>query len=196
MEGNHWSRELVRKLFHLLTLVYLWFFWKFGSAMAVRLLGVWLAVEGILELARLKFPNFNRRLMSAFGSIHREEEASRVSGIFWTGLGCWGTILLFGRHPDVVWAAVMYLALGDASAALVGKAIGRRPLPFAAPKTWEGSLACFAVCAAIGWFLGFGAARIWAGAAAATIIEAVPMPFSDNFWLPLGSAFILWLMPF
>jgi len=103
---------------------------------------------------------------------------------------------LFGRRPDVVCAAILYLALGDASAALVGKAVGRMPLPFAAPKTWEGSIACLGVCAAIGWSLGFGGVRLWAGATAATVIEAVPMPFSDNFWLPLGSALVLWLKPF
>jgi dolichol kinase len=91
-------------------------------------------------------------------------------------------------------ASILYLAFGDAVAALAGKAFGRHPLPFVSSKTWEGSIACFFTCALVGWGLELGPWRLLAGAFAASVIEAVPIPGNDNFWLPLGSGFALWLI--
>ena len=47
--------------------------------------------------------------------------AARFSGIFHTTAGCLATILIAGRRPRVVTAALLCLALGDAAAAWSGR---------------------------------------------------------------------------
>ena len=85
-------------------------------------------------------------------------------------------------------ASLLYLALGDASAALVGKRIGKRKIFW--EKTLEGSLACFLVCFIIGLFF-FKLPLALAGALAAAIIELFPWALNDNFWMPIIAAFVL-----
>src|SRR5271157_5080804 len=99
MNGENVFHESIRKLFHLLTLVYLAVYRWLGVSHTAWLLGGWVAAEGMLEWARLRFPALNRGLIAAFGAIPRPEEESRISGIFWTALGCWLTVLAFGRRP-------------------------------------------------------------------------------------------------
>ena len=188
------TREIARKVFHLLTLIYLWAYWTFGTTKTLWLLGGWIALEASLEFLRLRNAALNERLIALFGAINRESERNKMSGIVWTSLGCWWTIFLFGARSEVVTAAVLYLALGDAAAALAGKAVGRHKLPFGdGAKSWEGSIACFAVCAAVGAVLGFDAVRLIAGALTATIVECVELPLNDNLWLPIGSGFVVYL---
>lgn len=188
------KREIARKVFHLLTLVYLWAYWTLGTTKTLWLLGGWIALEALVEFVRLRNSAINEQLITLFGAINRESERTKMSGIVWTSLGCWWTIFLFGARSEVVAGAILYLALGDAAAALVGKAFGRHRLPFGdGAKTWEGTLGCFAVCAAIGFFLQLDAARLIAGAIAATALESMVLPLNDNLWLPIGSGFVLYL---
>src|SRR5579871_3208716 len=142
------KREIARKVFHLLTLVYLWAYWTQGTTKTLWLLGTWIVLETIVEFVRLRNRAINEYLIAFFGGINRESERVKMSGIVWTGLGCWWTILLFGGRSEVVSGAILYLALGDAAAALAGKLLGRHRLPYGdGAKTWEGTIACFVVCA-------------------------------------------------
>lgn len=184
--------ELLRKVFHLLCLTYLAGYHWIGLNPTLLILGAFILLEACVEAARLKLPRFNEALISFFGGIHREEERHAVSGILWTATGCWLTLFFFGSRPVIVDAGILCLAFGDLAAALVGKGIGRVHIGmFGRRKTLEGSLACFAVCAAVALWLGFGLPAALLAAAVATAIELFPVPLNDNLWLPLGAALVL-----
>ncbi|MBI3299376.1 MAG: hypothetical protein HYZ75_14510 [Elusimicrobia bacterium] len=185
-------RELGRKAFHLLCLSYLAFFHWQGRAASLRWLAGWIAFVAAVEALRLTRPAVNAFLMRSLGGIHRPEEERRMSGMVWTALGCWLTILAFGDRPRLVSAGILCLAFGDAAAALTGKTLGRHAVTFRGKrKSAEGTLACLAVCAASALAAGFPPGAAAAAAAAAAAVEfAAPLP-DDNLWLPLASAFVL-----
>lgn len=185
-------RELLRKLFHLLSLVYLALFLLLGRVIIIRLLGGWIVVVGAVEFLRLRRPALNRWIFKYFRGIQRKEEERRISGVFWTSLGCWLTVFFFGNAPMIVCSAFFYLAFGDAAAAIVGRSLGRVRFTIGGrSKSMEGSLACLAACLASGWAVGLPIPAVIAGAAAATVVELLPVPLDDNLWLPLVSAAVL-----
>ncbi|MFA6030208.1 MAG: hypothetical protein WC969_10165 [Elusimicrobiota bacterium] len=185
-------RELLRKIFHFLSLVYLAAFLLLGRGTTLVLLGLWILVEGGLELARLARPGLNEALMRVFGGIHREKESAQVSGVFWTSLGCWLSVLCWGARPEAVTAGLCCLAFGDAAAALVGRRFGRTRLR--SGKTLEGTLACFAACLLSCAAAGLRGPALPAAAAVAALVELLPVPVDDNLWLsflPAGTVFLL-----
>jgi len=91
-------------------------------------------------------------LLEKFGGIHRENEILMPSGIFWTLLGCWLTMVIF-TNKRIVLPALGFLVFGDTLAALGGQKWGKRPWVKNPAKTLEGS-ACFAAISAL-WALLF-----------------------------------------
>lgn len=182
-------RELARKAFHLLTLGYLVVYRLYGRALSAALLGLWMAVVFVVENARLRWPPLNVALVRLFGGIIRPAEEARLSGVYYTCLGSWLTIVLFGARPVSVEGGILFLAVGDAAAAVFGRLAGRHLFTLGgAEKSWEGTAACFAACLAIAWGLGVGLPRAAILAAAGALLELAPLPFNDNLWLPLGGA--------
>jgi glycerol-3-phosphate acyltransferase PlsY len=186
--------EVNRKLFHMLTIVY-----PIGYNLIPRDLGIVLAgsvvfVDIIIESIRLSYPSLNEWLLRTFKGIYRDSEKYSVSGLIWTLSGAFLTVFIFD-NPKIVTTVLLYLCLGDTTAALVGTQhgktkIGRRN------KSLEGSLACFSICFLCGiFFLPWPLA--FAGALVATVVEFLPLPLNDNFWMPLMSGFALtWLVRF
>lgn len=187
-----WRTEAGRKAFHFLCLLYLGYFHWRGRAETLVVLGLWMAVIVAVETLRLRRPEVNAFLLKTFQGIHRPHEEKRISAIIWTSLGCWLAFLLFGADLRLVDAAVLCLAFGDSAAALAGKTLGRRVFEVRGKrKSAEGSLACFAACAACVWALGYGPGPAAAAAAAATALELWAPPPDDNLWLPLAAGGVL-----
>ena len=182
------AQEAGRKLFHLLSLAFLAAYQLIGCPRVVYWMLAWTALVAAAETARLRRPALNDALLAFFGGIYRRDERRALSGIFYTSLGALGLFLFFGERPPIVAAALFDLALGDAAAALVGRAFGRLKIG-AGAKTLEGSLACFLTCLLVGLAMGFAALPAAASALAATLIELLPSRlFNDNLCLPLGAA--------
>lgn len=180
-------KELKRKIFHFFSLLYAGLYAVVGRSGSMKILLPLLAVESAIEFGRFLRPDLNAALLRGFGGIHREAEERRVSGIFWTLLGCALTMALFTTRR-VVLCALGQLALGDGLAGLVGVGLGRHRI--APGKTLEGSLACFAASFAVGSFF-FGPAAGAASALFVTIVELLPLPYNDNLWIPvLAGAFL------
>jgi dolichol kinase len=182
--------EVKRKAFHSLSALYAVLFTLAGREPTLWTLGSLFVVVGAVEAVRLRQPVFNERLVRLFGGIHRPEEVRRPSGILWTLLGCFLTVLLI-PDADIVLASLWYLALGDAVAGLVGRNWGRVRI---GSKSLEGSLSCFLAC----WLVGtlcltpdFGRVETVLGALAATLFELVPLPLNDNLWIPFLSGLVL-----
>lgn len=184
------SDEVKRKTFHLLSLIYIAAYWVLPKMLVLKGMGVVVIVVLAGDIVRLRIPAFNTWILAVLGGVHRKHETNNMSGLPWTLLGSFFTILLFpDRH--IVMTSFMYLALGDAFAALFGKKFGKHKL--IKNKTWEGSIACFLVCFVIGLlFLSWPLAIL--GAVIATVIEIVPWPLNDNFWMPLVSAAALTIL--
>ena len=182
-------RELGRKAFHMLSLAYLAAYHLIGFPRVLIPLAVWLVLVTCVETGRFLSERLNRVLTGFFRGMIRESEQRSCSGIFHTTAGCLTTMLIAGRRPRVVTAALLSLALGDAAAALAGKAWGRHRLPGSA-KSVEGSLACLLVCLGAGLAAGLGAVPAAGAALAATVVELLPTTrfCNDNLWMPVAAA--------
>ena len=102
--------------------------------------------------------------------------------------------LIFFPVP-INYASIMILALGDGSATLIGKKIGRTVVPFNKGKRVEGSIFGFL-------FAFFGAllfvvnpVKAFVGAAVGMLVESLPTPVSDNLAVPLASGLVMTLIP-
>ncbi|MBI4377438.1 MAG: hypothetical protein HY549_13445 [Elusimicrobia bacterium] len=187
------ASEVRRKAFHMLSLAFLAAYHWIGYPRVLVPAAGWMLLVCIVEAARLKRPDLNRRLMAPFDAIPRAEEARRVSGIFHTSAGCLLVMLFFGDRPALVSAAILCLALGDAAAALAGRLWGRHKI-MAGRKSLEGSAACWTVSLFCALWTGFPAGPCAAAATAATLIELLPNNewSNDNLWMPVAFAAALY----
>jgi len=177
--------ELKRKLFHHLSLLYMGIYWVTPRWFSIVLFGFILVILGKLEFIRIRRPELNAWFLAKFGGIHRESEILSPSGIFWTLLGSWATIVIF-TNKRIVLPALGFLVFGDTAAALTGQKWGKHHWRYNPAKTWEGS-AAFAVVSAI-WAILFVR---WPVAIVAALfgawVEASPLPYNDNLWVPVLS---------
>jgi dolichol kinase len=186
------ARELARKSFHMLSLVYLGFYKLLGYPAVLTPMLVWTAVVIGVETWRLKSPAMNRALTRFFGGLARDDEHDKYSGIVHTTLGVLFIWLLYGGKDAIVAAGIYYVAFGDASAALVGKWIGRHKIG-RSKKSVEGSAACFLACVLVGFLLKFPPPAVLAAAVTATVVEFLPTGrwWNDNLWMPVITATVL-----
>lgn len=180
--------EIRRKSFHLLSLLYILAFWLLPRQMVLTGLGILIVLVVLAEVLRLRIPSLNEKLLTVLGGVHRDQEVKALSGLPWTLCGSFLTIFLF---PDrtIVLISFLYLAFGDAFAALVGKRLGKHKI-LGGDKSVEGSLGCFTACYVISLFF-FSWPLALLAALLATIVEVIPWPLNDNFWMPLVSASFL-----
>jgi dolichol kinase len=183
------SAEIKRKVFHHLALIYLIAFAVLPRLVCLSILGVAIVIVSGVELIRLRRPEVNAYLLSKFNGIHRQSEILSASGIFWTLLGSWITMLAF-TNKRIVLPALGFLVFGDTAAALVGKKWGRRPIPWNSAKTVEGMVGFFVV--SVVWalfFVRWPVAILGSGVAA--WLESRTYKWNDNFWLPFLSGWVL-----
>jgi dolichol kinase len=148
------------------------------------------AVSFVVDVVRLNSPRIRTFFFIFFGRLVRDHERYNLLGSTYLLLS--SLICAYAFEKPVAVAALGFLILGDTVAALVGKSIGRVPV---FGKTLEGSLACFAVCLAVGWLIPeLSFKRALAGAAMATLIELLPVPLDDNLRIPLAAGFAMTLI--
>lgn len=151
--------------------------WLFGAA---------LIFSGTIEFLRIRRPEINAWFIAKFGGIHRESEILKPSGIFWTLLGCWLTMVIFLDRVIVV-TAVGFLVFGDTFAALGGRWWGKRPMPGNPTKTVEGSVS-FAVVSLLWALLFVKPHGALLGAIVAAWAESAQLKWNDNMCIPLAGA--------
>lgn len=185
-------KEIYRKLFHLVALVYVGGLYVFDRRSYLMLLGALVLIEGALELTRFFHAAFRDWTDRLFGMIIRPRERTAFSGIFWMLLGVWSAVFVLPNQPLAA-AAILYLVLGDAVAGIAGT-YWRGPAWGRSNKRVSGSAACFAVCLAVGAVLiapSAGWPAVFVGAAVATVVELGVIPGDDNITIPLASALAL-----
>ena len=183
--------EIKRKTFHILTLLYVAAYWFLPKNIVLCGLAIIIVIVLLGEYIRAKNEKFNIFILKVLGGVHRKSEEHKISGLPWTLAGAFFTILLF---PDKVFVltSFLYLAFGDACAALFGKAYGKHKIY--AGKSLEGTFACFLVCFIIGLFVLPNWYFALIGALLAAFIETIPWPLNDNFWMQILNAGILTLL--
>jgi dolichol kinase len=190
MSSASFRHEAWRKAVHLSTVVLpVWVYW---APWPWTWRGPLLAFLGVLavDVARLSWPEVGKRFDARVGPYLRDHEASGLVSVH--ALTGTATLLALLAPPGIAASALLYLVVGDAAAALVGRRFGRRRL---GRKSLEGSLACLVVCLGVGVVLLPGhRVAIVGGALAATVAEALPWPVDDNWSVPLIGAAVLALL--
>ncbi|MEE8442603.1 MAG: hypothetical protein V3S37_02540 [Dehalococcoidia bacterium] len=162
-----------------------------GLFFGLLLAATWVFVLG--DLIRLRVSRINNLFTKLFHPLLRQEEADRVTGASYILLGTLGAFALFPR--DVAILAVLFTALGDPVAALVGTSC---PGPRISGKSPFGTAAMIVVGLVVAAVLhttntiGFGW-PVAAGAVASGITEMLPLPLDDNLRIPLvaGATMVL-----
>lgn len=145
-----------------------------------------------LDVLRLHEASVRNLFHKLFGDLVREHEKDTLLGS--TSLVISALLTAYCFEKSIVVASLLFLTVGDTTAALVGKTYGKASI---FGKTVEGSLSCFLACSAIaivvpGIPVGVGVA----GALTATLFELLPIPIDDNFRIPLAAGFAMqFLMP-
>lgn len=190
-----WRRELKRKLFHQLTLMYLAAYAFIDRPHMLPLLGGWVSLIAAIEIFRLKSKRGKELAQKFFGGIIRAKEANRFSGAFYVSLGVFLTIALNGSMPPAVAAGILMLSLGDAVSPLVGMRLGIKPFTVAGTRrSLDGLAAGFAAAFLIGLATGFTPLVALGGAAAFSAVDTYPVKPDDNLWIPIVGATVLRLL--
>lgn len=146
-----------------------------------------------MEVSRLRSPRLNAVYMAVFGPILKQSESAEITGATWFLIAAFFTFFFYG--PEVALPALLFVAVGDPAAALVGS---RFPGPRFRGKSPSGIVAFVAASLGV-WSIvfafGYGTWS-WAiviGAVVAAAVEFTPTPIDDNLTVPLlgGAAMTL-----
>lgn len=189
------QREITRKGVHLLsTAVPISYGAGLSRLVVAWALGVALAVALSVELARFRSVRARVAFHSRLGALLREHEWHTSSGATWLILALLIAALVFPR--DVAIAAMCAVALGDAAAAIVGRATSGRAT---SDKSFAGSAACLVASAIAALLIAHFA---WWEALIVGILAALAErprgPIDDNLRIVLavGCGILLWRMGF
>ena len=146
------------------------------------------------DLTRLRVRRLNSLFHRLFRPLLREREENRVTGASYVLLGTLGAFALFSQ--DVAILAVLFTALGDPVAAMVGvRCPGRR---ISGKSPW-GTAAMIAVGLGVAGVLHtIGAIGFrWpvaVGAFVSGLTEMLPLPLDDNLRVPLVAGAVMALL--
>jgi len=195
-------QEVERKTFHLATLlvpiihqILLSVGWS--NAECVKLCWVITAVGWTADLARVHGPEWAKRLFP-LKRLLRESEKNRITGGCYLSLGC--TLTMAISPPSITMASILFLVLGDLSAAIIGVSFGKETVSLKlgrqGKKSAEGSAAMLVICFVVGCtaFCGVELREypVAIGAIVATLTELIePFGLNDNVTIPVFSSIAL-----
>lgn len=187
-------RELTRKGFHLLsTAVPLGYAAGLSRSLVMWALVAALVVAGAVEAARVRSTRARTLFDAGVGSLLREHERRGLSGATWLVIALLVAAVFFPR--DVAISAMCAVSLGDAAAAIVGRALAGSEVH----KTFIGSAACLGASAIAARAI---AHIVWHEAlivgVLASIAERPRRPMNDNLRIVIvvGCGILLWRMGF
>jgi dolichol kinase len=185
-------KELPRQLYHLGNgLIITWAVLHWGRWVGAVLIflagvGLWLSLK-----YRGKEVPYLEPLVRL---LDRPEDRDKMpgKGAILYGLAVGLTAFVFPKLAAA--GGVAALAGGDSASTIVGKAIGRHPIPWNRRLSLEGSAGFVVVAFLLSClFLPIGAALL--GALAGALVETIPWEIDDNITIPLFVAFLLACLP-
>lgn len=164
--------------------------WVYLMPPTPALLGLILATFATVavDLLRLSDQRLRRFFLRLFRSLIRPHEEEHLLGSTHYMIAALLSVIVFDHGVAI--AALAFLVLGDAAAAIVGKRFGTARYWGKSP---QGSAACFLVCFAAGVPLLGSVPLALIGALSATVAEALPSPLDDNMRVPIFSGIIMQL---
>lgn len=187
--------ELKRKAIHLSMIAIP--VWLYLAPPSLANLGLIIAtiITIVLDVARLSDNRLKSFFLRFFRSLMRPHEVEHLMGSTYFMIASLISVLVFDKMIAI--AALSFLVLGDAIAAVIGKKYGSIRYW---GKSVEGSAACFACCFVVGAIL-MGVQKealmlVAAGSLAATLAEALPAPMDDNMRVPLISGLVMQTVSF
>ena len=150
-------------------------------------LAVLSAVSLGLDLTRFRLAWINQQFLRWLAPLLKGDEGQHITGATFMLIAGLVAFLIYDKHVAV--AAMLFLALGDPAAALIGR---RMPGPRLFRKSPGGTAAFVAVALAVVAVLaGAGAVQyhwgLLVGAAVAGLVELASLPPDDNLTIPLVS---------
>lgn len=141
----------------------------------------------VIDFLRLHVNGVKEGFILFFGSFLRRHEFTRLSGATYLLLGCLVTSFVLNQRVVVV-AACGYIIVGDTFAAILGQNL-KSPKMFR-KKTLLGSVGFLLGCLVVAIVLynlpnTLSLQVLIIGAIAASIAEALPLPWDDNFYVPI-----------
>lgn len=186
-----WRAELSRKGVHLASAVFP-LSWAFGVVDRPRLLGVLgagLLIAVAFEAARRRDGAAGRWFNAWFGGMLRDHESSGLTGATYILAAMLLVVWLLPERAalSALWAGVV----GDAAAALVGRAVAARAA--AQGKTWAGSVAC-ALASAVGplWLAAASPLQALGVGLAAAVAERPKLALDDNARVAIAAGLAAW----
>ena len=199
LRSGPWLTEARRKAIHLsslvlpVTLLFEPLPWPRGRAEWRWLLIVLVVGALAVDVVRVHDRRFRRAFRRLFGEMLREHERWSLLGSTYLLIAALLAVEIFPR--PVAAAALGFTVLGDAFAAMVGRAWGRTRLFH---KSLEGTLAGLAACLAWAGVVGLAGQLPWgvliAGACVASLIELLPIPLDDNLGVTLFAGYVMKLL--
>ncbi|NLP06558.1 hypothetical protein GX411_11510 [Candidatus Fermentibacteria bacterium] len=192
--------ELLRKGVHLASIVIPLAALLVEKNLMISLLVALALVLVLADFLKLRNQGFKTFFVNVFGELlRRREKAGSITGSTILVASAALTIMLFRR--EIAIAALVFLSVGDSSAALVGMKWGR--IRLVCGRTLEGSLAAFTSCLLaslalmkVAPFFSWRLVPIAlvAGSAVATLAELVDLPVDDNLRIPILSGLAMELL--
>ena len=186
---------MYRKLYHISGLVFplIMALWSRQAALLVS--GSFLLLIVIFDAARLASEAFNRLVFRLIPFMFKPREVSTLSGSPYFMAGVFLSLLLFDPHAAA--GGIIYLSLGDMTAALAGERYGKTVM---FGKTLEGAAAFAAAtflavsALSLAGVLELSLAGIAAGALICAAVELIPLGIDDNLLIPLAGSVTLALL--
>lgn len=149
-----------------------------GACVLAVCFTVWL-----IEMSRLSIPAVQNWYLSSFKGLIRQKEMNKGAGIAFFLPGSLAAFL--SAEPNLAILGILFLSIGDAGAS-IGTAAGRIPV-FSSQRMVEGSIACFTLCTAIGWYVGLAPAiaAVTAGIVTFGEVLAEIIGLDDNLVIPM-----------
>lgn len=194
------SREIIRKIFHLLAILIVIAFYYLGKENFAKLFIPITILVVLADFSRCKFENIHKITSKIFSNIMRDKELQerKLSGMSWLFLSASFNFALF--EPIIAITGFCILIFADSSAAVVGKAFKSRQF---FQKSLFGSIAFFAVSLIIIFTIGlyfdcrppffFFAILV---SIYITYLEAYPDLFKidDNFLIPIAFGILMTML--
>jgi dolichol kinase len=177
-----WKGELCRKGMHLISLVIPAGFFIFNTRAVLTFLLGGLLFFALFDILRFFGTDSVKRFMGInFGFLLRPREHKSFSGATTILLA---SLLVYTFYDlRIAAASMVIIVVGDAFAALIGRAIGRVRI---FSKSLEGSMAFIISTAIAVQFIPGLISRIsFVGVLGGAIIELLPLPIDDNITVPM-----------
>jgi len=199
LRRKSWLTEAQRKSIHLtfillpLELLHQWLPWPRGKGEWRLVLVVAVCGAVLVDLLRIHEQRARRWFREFFGQMIRPHERWGLLGSTYLLLAALLAIEIF--HREVAAAAIGFTVVGDAFAALGGRAYGRTRI---FGKSIEGFAIGLAGCLVWAAYLATVGHLPWnvvvTGAVAASLVELLPIPLDDNLGMTLAAGYAMTLL--